>query len=80
MLSVYQTRYIFTVLGISFCDLEIEKKKIMEWFCGTCIFEAFRRNTVAYFFFFLEDADIFPYEPKFSILMRLHYFQLGFPS
>lgn len=52
----------------------------MEWFCGTCIFEAFRRNTVAYFFFFLEDADIFPYEPKFSILMRLHYFQLGFPS
>lgn len=32
------------------------------------------------FFFFLEDADIFPYEPKFSILMRLHYFQLGFPS
>ena len=50
---------IFTVLEISFCDLEIEKKKIMEWFCGTCIFEAFRRNTIAYFFFTLKTLIYF---------------------
>ena len=46
----------------------------MEWFCGTCLLKAFRRKTIAVFcfffcffvfslFFFLEDDDLFSYEP-----------------
>ena len=53
---------IFTVLEISFCDLEIEKKKIMEWF-WVHVYLRLLEEILLRTFFYLEDADLFPYEP-----------------